>query len=326
MDELERRVRAANPFPVRRGDPLSDRARRELFILLQKGVPPVDTRRSRRPARLIVSAVAVIVVVLVAVAAGTVLAPRAAIAAPPLLEGTPVAESPDRVLERLAMNARTASFAPPSTRITIETWSADLAVVGGHLSSFVQPREVMRSRTPELSGEIVVRAGAVKWGAVQSSEHPIAPGTELERSRYAAGGYPLLFPDAPPRDAAQLPAYFAALAGVGPADEAGEYFRAVMDLRNEWGFNGMQTAAVLELIRTLTGVSVAGRVTDRLGRPGIAVTTETRSGGNFRDLLIFDENTGELLSAEQVYLGGDPTIDLDSPTVLDYIAWKEPHP
>lgn len=323
MDELERRIRAANPYPVRRNDLLSERAERELATLLAE--PPgrlvANTRRWRAP--LFVSGAAALLVLVVAVAASLLLAPRAAMAAPPLLEVTPLAGSTDSVIERLTMNARSAVTSDPTDLIAAETWAADITLTPDKLSTFVQPREIVRTRTSDLAGEIVVYAGKIRWGSVPVGGQSLIPGTELERQIFTAGQFPLLFTQAPPSDAAELPAYFATYLGTSEHTSTGEFFRAIADLRNEWTLTGPQNAAVLEFIRHLPDIVIAGEVTDRLGRAGVAITTESRSGGAFRDLLIFAPDTGVLFSAEQVYLGSLPDVQLPADTVLNYISWKE---
>lgn len=326
MDDLERRVRAANPHSMRRYDPLSERAERELATLLAEphNRPASHTRRWRAPLFVSTTAAA-LAVVIVAVAASLLLAPRVAMAAPPLLVSTPITGSTDSVLERLSMNARSAVASPPTDLIAAETWSADITLAPEKLSTFVQPREVTRVRTSDLAGEIVVFASEVRWGSVPAGERPPTPGTELERQTFAAGEFPLLFTQPPPADAAELPAYFATYLGTSETTSAGEFFRAITDLRNEWTLTGPQTTAVIEFIRDLPNVTVAGGVTDRLGRSGVAVSTESRSGGAYRDLLIFAPDTGVLLSAEQIYLGGIPDVRTPASTVLDYTAWKERH-
>lgn len=323
MDELERRIRAANPHPISRKDPLSERAERELAILLAEPPARAAARTPRWRAPLFVSTAAAVLVVALAVAASLLLAPRAAIAAPPLLMPTPITGSADSVFERLTMNARATAVSLPNDLIAAETWSADITLTPDTLSTYVQPREVVRTRTADLAGEIVVSAGEVRWGSVPAGAQAPAPGTELERQTFGVGEFPLLFTQPPPRDAAGLLAYFATYAGTSESTSAGGFFRAIVDLRNEWTLTGQQTAAVLEFIRTLPDVTVAGEVTDRLGRTGVAIATESRSDGAFRDLLIFAPDTGALLSAEQVYLGGLPDVHLPGPTVLDYTAWKD---
>lgn len=104
----------------------------------------------------------------------------------------------------------------------------------------------------------------------------------------------------------------------------GNYFATIAELRNEWPVQGPQAAAVLDLIDTLPEAVLLGAVTDRRGRSGIAIAiaTATRWGGTFRDILVFDPETGALTSSEVVYLGGHPEIDIPDDTVMSYAAWR----
>jgi hypothetical protein len=251
------------------------------------------------------------------------LAPHAAVAAPPLLHATPLSSSLDDVMKGLSMKARTSTFGKTPTLIVAETWSADITIGPDHASTYVQPMRVVRTRTATLAGDIVSYAGNVKWGVVPEGKKAPSEGTELDRQTYAAGEYPLLFESPPPTSATEFADYFAAHLGTDATTTTGDYFRAITDLRNEWALDGAQTAALLDFIRELPDTNLAGDVIDRLGRAGVAITTDSRSGGSFRDLLIFNEHTGAILSSEQVYLGGLPEIKLEYPTVLDYVAWKE---
>ncbi|PZQ88945.1 MAG: hypothetical protein DI534_09160 [Leifsonia xyli] len=322
MDELERRIRAANPSPVDRDAPLSERAEQELSVLLTTPrASAVAGRVPRRRPAIIMPTIAAAVAVLLTVGVLNLLAPRpAAASAPPLLEAVPLGEDADTVLGRLSTMARSNNTETSSAAIASETWSAELTPTG--TATFVQPRDVVRTRASDLSGSAVTRAGAVRWGIVSGATPP-APGTILERFDYGPGEFPLLFPKAPPDSATELQAYLTQYLGLDASAPTGEVFRAIVDLRNEWELTGPQTAAVLELLRDRPDVAALGTVTDRLGRTGIAVATQTRLDGAFRDLLIFAPGTAQLLSAEDVYLGGIPDLKLESPTVMNYIAWKD---
>jgi hypothetical protein len=206
--------------------------------------------------------------------------------------------------------------------IEVETWSMDILVDPNEQTTFVQPREVVRTRDADLAGEVVVSAGSVRWGSVPQDATP-PPGEELERHSYEAGSYPLLFPTPPPSDEPTLRAYLSTALGLTADSTAGDYFRAVQDLRNEWPLSGPQCATVLDLVAVLPDVELLGEVVDRLDRPGLAFSTSTRMGGAFEDVLIFSPDTGCLLSAEEVYLGGLDEVALDERTVTNYTAWKE---
>ncbi|WP_309615127.1 hypothetical protein [Salinibacterium sp.] len=323
MDELERRIRAANPGSIRRGDPLSARAERGLKEILADG--PEETglpvRQWRRP--VFVSVAAAVLVFIMAVSVFLIAMPRAAMAAPPLLELTPVAGSVSSALERIIMNAQTAPASSSSASIASETWSADLTLDPAKSETFVQPREIVRTRSESLGGEIIITAGPIRWGSITTKEHPPAPGTELEHQVFEHGQFPLLFTQPPPSNPLEMKAYFARFLGTNATTTTGEYFRGISDLRNEWTLSGTQSAALLTFIQGLPDVELSGETLDRLGRPGLVLSTNSRTGGAFSDLLVVDQNTGVLLAAEQVYLGGLTDVHLKAPTVLDYIAWKE---
>jgi hypothetical protein len=319
MDEIERRIREANPYPIRRDDPLSKRAERELALLLstQRHGSPPHVRRWRTP--VLISTAAAVLALTFAVASSFLFTPQPALAAPPPLELMAITGTPDSVIEELIVRAHSLKSSSP-TSIASETWSADISTDSEQ--TFVQPREIVRTRSADLSGTIVVTAGQVRWGNVQANEKPPSPGSVLQLQDFGHGDYPLLFTTPPPANPSEYRAYFSATAGTTETSTPGDFFRAITSLRNEWVFTGAQTAAVLEFIQGLPHVEVAGQVTDRLGRHGVAIATNSRSGGAFRDMLIFDRATGALLSTEQIYLGGLSGVPLKASTVLDYTAWK----
>lgn len=324
VDELERRIRAANPDPTNRHMPLSERAERELTLLL---ATPRDLSAAKplpkRWVTIMAATIVAVVAILLTVGLPNLLSPRpAAASTPPILETTPVAGSPVFVLERLSELARTSPAETRSADIAAETWSAELTPTT-HKVTFVQPRDIVRTRENDKSGSVIIRAGQVRWGMVGEGEKPAIPGTQLERFDYGPGAFPMLFPVPPPTDPAALSDYLAKYLGVDASAGTGELFRAVQDLRNEWELDGSQSAALLNLLAERNDIEVLGNVTDRLGRAGTALATDSRMGGAFRDILIFATATARLLSAEEVYLGGIPDIQLTPPIVMNYIAWKD---
>jgi hypothetical protein len=131
-----------------------------------------------------------------------------------------------------------------------------------------------------------------------------------------------MMPDGPPDTADALHAAMDASFGYGADTPTGWYFSGLYALRTEWALTGPQAAAVLEFIGTLPDVELLGEVTDRLGRTGIALATETAQDGAFRDVLVFDPETGNIISYESTYLGGHPDIDLPVDSVQNFTAWK----
>lgn len=334
MDDLERRIRAANPSPVRRAAAISGRGEAELQALL--GTTPGEAGRPvallpqppRHPARRrwIAAMAAVLVLATVFVAGNLVNRPNASMAAPPLLSAVPIDETTAEILGKLSAAAEDIGAATPGSErsIAYEEWSANISVDSdSKMDMFVQPQEAKRTWSDDLSGRIVARAGTVKWGEATASNRAAKPGTVLVDEDFGPGQYPAIFTTAPPTTAPELRSYLAAPLGLNEQSTAGDWFKAVQDLRADWPLDGAQNAALLDLVAALPDVSVAGTVTDRLGRTGVAVETDSRAGGTFRDILIFDSKTGFLISAEDVYRGGLDDVTLPAMTVLNYTAWKE---
>jgi len=328
MDELERRIREANPRPIRRETPLSPRAEQELATLLATPAAESPARALRTRPRYAISLlsgmVAALVVGVLIVTGNIIPDPPASATGLPLLEETPVDGTINEVIDRLIMSARKnpAEKSSSTHRISYEAWSANITVgEDASVDVFVQPQEVERVWSDDLSGHIVMRAGAVTMGVQPEGDSPFEPGDIIDDGKFGPGEYPVLFPEEPPSTASELRAYIAGVLGLTDSSTAGDWFKAVQDLRTDWPLTPAQNVATLELISALPGVTAAA-VTDRVGRHGIALQTETRGGGKFRDLLIFDTVTGLLNSAEDVYLGGLDDINLPPMTVLNYTAWK----
>ncbi|GAB2456352.1 hypothetical protein GCM10027029_17600 [Conyzicola lurida] len=287
---------------------------------------PVHSRR-RADARAWITAIVAVLVLASVFFAGNVLTrPVASAATPPLLTGSPVDGTLEDVLERLSVAAQNNQNETPSRQrsIVYETWSANITVGEDKtVDVFVQPQEIERTWSDDLSGRIVTRAGAVKWGEQTESAPAAEPGAVLDDGTFGPGEYPALFPETPPASADEMRAYLSSVLGLSSVSTAGEWFKAIQDLRVDWPLTGGQTSALIQIIKTLPDVVLAGTVTDRLGREGIALETETRADGNFKDILVFDLATGLLLSAEDVYLGGLEDTNLPAMTVLSYTAWKE---
>jgi hypothetical protein len=333
MDELEHRLRAANPWPTRAAGDLSERAERELANLIdQEHLAPTTPRpaagrstmrgRWRWPVAATVVAAALSVLAVFNIANVPV-----ATAAPPLLEFTPLDAPDDEVLAELSDRAR-ADAATTSTLIRYESWSATIIPGADTTEMFVQPEEVTSIRDADGAGTLTIRAGEPRWGPPPPGQTVKTPGEVTRRSVYRAGEFPQLFPDAPPAapSADELNAYLHAHLEFPTPTTAGDYFGVIRDLRSEWRLSGPQNAAVIELLGSLPDVEVAGMVHDRLGREGIALVTATRYDGGFRDVLVLDPSTGALLTSEVEYLGGVDEVTLPYPTVLIYVAWKNVEP
>jgi hypothetical protein len=329
VDDLDAELRAANPSELRRTTPLTLRAEADLAALLASPasqLAPARVARRRLGGRAPTVAAIAVTIALSAVFVVSDLGPPtpASVAAPPLLEATGAQGDPKPALEELAAIAAARGDAPSSMDqvIRYEAWSAQLEVGATATSAFVQPEVVERRCNSDGSGYWEARAGDVRYGSAPDNAPAERPGELLRRDEFAAGEFPMAFDEAPPTGARDLDAYLRAEWGLGETAESFDYFLAIEGLRLEWRLSGAQTAAVLELLAARSDLTLAGRVTDRLGRDGVAFET-VRSDGALRSILVFSPETGMLLSTESVYLGGIPDLELDYPTVTNYYAWKD---
>jgi hypothetical protein len=325
MADFDDELRGANPHASRRTSPLSARAKRELVELLAATAEPATKPRRRANPTIGFAAAAAIAVIVAVVFAVTNFgqAGQTSVAAPPPLVTTPLGDDLGEVLAGLAERARAQTSLATSTQtIRLETWSVQVDADAPISEYYVQPEEVEKIWFPDLSGTWRSWAGDIRYGTVPSGDGPVASGTTLRDDVYAPGEFPLSYPEVPPDDALQLDVYLRGAGGLPRRPEAIDYFWAIEGMRFDWSLTGPQTAAALELLADLPDVTLAGTVTDRLGREGIAIKAE-RASGTHRMLLIFSPETGLLLSSETVYLGGVPENALEYPTVLNYSAWKD---
>ncbi|PZS35592.1 MAG: hypothetical protein DLM59_02800 [Pseudonocardiales bacterium] len=79
--------------------------------------------------------------------------------------------------------------------------------------------------------------------------------------------------------------------------------------------------AMLQALASLHDLSVKGSVTDRAGRPGVAVTTTSAHTGLRENYtMIFDPHTGALLDYEEVTLDAG-NLHVRVPATIDYTVW-----
>ncbi|MFF7527224.1 hypothetical protein [Streptomyces pseudovenezuelae] len=81
-----------------------------------------------------------------------------------------------------------------------------------------------------------------------------------------------------------------------------------------------ESAALVRLLADAEGLRPAGRVTDRLGRPGEAYVYDTPGA---RRMLILDPGTGTVLGLETTatITRDDPRYGIRAGAVLEYSAW-----
>lgn len=96
--------------------------------------------------------------------------------------------------------------------------------------------------------------------------------------------------------------------------------RALADV-NQWQAPGRDVrAAAVTVLADADGLSYHGFVTDRAGRPGIAVAALSANGAS-RDLILLDPHTGDLLAHEHTALRDPGRLGITEPTVLTYTLY-----
>ncbi len=108
--------------------------------------------------------------------------------------------------------------------------------------------------------------------------------------------------------------------------------QAVADMNRFHCLTPAQRAAALRVLADTGGVTLRGTATDRQDRPGVAVSMDgpaassaagstDGSAGEVRHLLVFDPDTGVLLSYEQVTQVGPSTSPVRAPALLSYVVY-----
>ncbi len=318
-DELERLLRDAWPDLPHRDDPLTEWEQQMLADIKASApsdvTPPVavSTRR-RQPARILLAAACLLVVAAISLISVVYLStPAAHAATPPRLVATPVNQTAAEVLMQAAAALPTAGGMPATHRF--QTWALASEPDGaGNLASFVQPLVV----TARSDGETTT----MTWeaGVPDPVDAPGALPVGSPASDYPPVTLPTVFV-APPTGADEYAPYFAERVGLAQWATTGDYLQAVQILLNERRLSGLQEAAMLQFLGTLPDLAVDGVVTDRLGRPGVELSTESRAPGEFRDTLIVSTTGGGIIAAETIYIGKDRA-DIQAPSVVLYHAWE----
>ncbi|MFC6356339.1 hypothetical protein [Luethyella okanaganae] len=344
MDDLERRIRAANPSTVRRDSPLTPRAFAELQELTGSApsvetipaetIPIAHPRPSRRRAFTLLGstvafAAAIAVVILVVLPFGG----RGSVAHAATLDplsSEPIGGDAAQLLEKFRMQLFGSDEAPPSGNQEIgwESWSLAIDNAPGGATTSVQPREISVSWSPaELSGTLTVVVGQ-EWDTTTGQRRVGSnvgepAGTVIQDESFGPGAFPVAYPDEPPVVAAAMKDYLQAwMPGLDDGSNAAAYMRAASDLMQNRQLLPAQEAALIEVVSEQSGISVYGSVTDRLGREGVALQADFDE--HFRQLLIFAPSSGRIIAAERIYLGGLNSYDVPSPSVTEYLAWRRP--
>lgn len=282
--------------------------------------PAPEPHRGRRHMAIYASVAAVVVALVVLIV--TVAVPRPSFAVtPPLLPFGSTTATSSEVLSAMAATLHDSPGPTPVIQaIRVQMWSLNV-VDAGDLPTIVVPEEVELMRASDGTRDVTVTAGVAYDGGGRPVEGGGAPrpGTVLRTEHQGAGEYPYQFPDPPPASVPEMRDYLATFAGIPDAASADAYLVAIPQLLMEWQLAPQQESALVGVLAELPDIEVAGTVTDRLGRDGVAITAP--AAADHRHTLILSAETGQILSFETLYVGHDRT-DIPSPAVIAYYAWE----
>lgn len=254
---------------------------------------------------------------------------HSAVATPPLLTLTPTSMDLEDVMDRALSQLSTSNGGEPERRAHYEGWYLQTEVSeSGATTSVVTPQKTEFVWTSELSGTLKVVSGRsyVPWeGETVAPADGLAPppGEIIQQQEFPAGEMPVLFREPPPDSRDEMRTYLEETMGLGPDASVPGYLDAIRVLLSEWTPSAKQMASMLTILRSFGDeLQVAGEVTDRLGRPGVAVRVNSDANPHFEYLLIVSRESGRIIALETIYLGGLTELDLPTPCVTDYIAWK----
>ncbi|KRD06146.1 MULTISPECIES: CU044_5270 family protein [unclassified Streptomyces] len=323
-DELDL-LRDADPVPDHAphfGDgPLDHRAERRLAALLGQ-----DRRRLRTPrARWLWSLAATAVVPAVALVAvlGGPGGPPAVAAPRPLTVQPRSAPVPLGQMTALA-DAAAAAGSPGLRRGThVQSWSLGMS---DDAPPVTLPEErVVRWNPDDSRTEVVVATDPSRPGRPVLTDEGDTPRLVSDGHVLSRTTYPPSWSDAPPESRpphtpAALLAYLTEMAHTHTKAPltTDQLLDSTQELLGHWTLGARESAALVRVLTDAGGLRPAGRLTDRLGRPGEAYVY---NGTGVRRMLILDPRTGTVLGLETTATRDDPEYGVKAGDVLDYSAW-----
>jgi hypothetical protein len=318
--EVDELLRQSNPVPVA-SLTYDDQARSTLERILAS--PPEDarsddpSRRRLKGARLLLGTAATIMVILSAVAAGLVLiidrSPAIA-ATPPLLAYRPLPGSADASTLLTGIADRVSTLPDDSgsgtvAHLRLADWSLWTTVDGERVTSEVVPQET----------EFWIAAD----GSGRERRSYQRPGDDevVSEESYGPGGRSTMWPlgslSSDPKALEQQLTQFHPVSK-GPA----ERLVAVTDASRSMPLPPPVRAAMLRYLAGTPGLTIAGYVTDRAGRPGIGFHLDSAySGLPTRYTVIIDEATGRVLANEDMLTTTAGMLNVPVPSVISYTVY-----
>ena len=332
MDDLAKRLRAANPFAK---TPLSPEAQQTLDdIMAGRRIPrSTEDAASARPRRTVLPLIAMssFALVTLVVAAVVVLRPQAAFAATPYpLPLNATSATVQSLYDDLKKEVPMTSGSTSRRGATWDGWYVQLDA-DRPAATFIQPQTTTIAWQPDLSATSTITAGAPlrpDGAAIEPlpADAPV-PGSAIAKLTFAPGEFITPFLDAPPGNEAGMRAYLDTYLAEGwPTDTtptAGDYLDAVSYLMQFWTLDADAQRAALAVILSAPGVNVAGATTDRDGRSGLVLQFEpTEADPSHTAQLVIDTDSWRLLALEHLSVDGIPEFKIPAGSVTDYTLWR----
>jgi hypothetical protein len=226
-----------------------------------------------------------------------------------LVYTAPAPASGRAIVLELAANAARQASAPrsalmPYAYVKRETWRLARQVAGQSVSPRVTPSLTESWLKPDGSGRVLATTSTGRGS--RTDDETIQAVTALPRLS---------------TDEAVL-ARRLARGDLGSDVPAGQLV-AITDLADGQPISPPTQAAILRLLARTAGLVNSGTVIDRDGRPGVAVSLDSAyTGVMIGYTLIFDEQTGNLLEAEQTLIGNpSKNLDVQTGAILAYTTF-----
>ncbi|CAM5589041.1 hypothetical protein SSPIM334S_02158 [Streptomyces spiroverticillatus] len=283
-------------------------------------------RRWRWP----LAGVAVATSLAVAVSTYTLFGPNAQPAqamTPPPLRYAPGSESPRAVLERLAVVAlKDTSRVPAGSSLYLkhQGWALSTRIGQIQVTSAIVPSE--RETWKKADGSMRWKQRTLPPRFQNAHDEEVwsdagAVGEDPQFTEDATG--PVNANDPLNRPAPEEPRAMGKwlLASQEYAGTA-EAFDSVAAHNLDELWNGRQRAAMLRFLATRTDVTYRGKVTDRAGRAGQAVSVDSAYGGlPTKYTLILDESNGKVLAYEEELTTTAGALNVKVPSVISYFCF-----
>lgn len=326
-DALGEQLRNARPFNASTSDPLPEHAEKVLEAILQSdtdmkfvSAEPVSSGTHRnnfnfkRVVTLLSGAAAIFALftlVTVLFLPGT---PSAA-GTPIPLTFTPVKGTATQQMADFARKLTAMTDHRPTDDLYVTSWH--LAIdVDGITNTRVLPQQLTISFLPNNDVRVLTEAGS-SYDLMLRSDPRYKPGNVIADETWEAM-------PGPPNTQDLMEQYFTEVWGIPPGSSSWEYFSVIPSLYQFASMDRIQEASLLGFLGSLPDIALAGETVDRLGRPGIGVTSSENKEAALIEVLIFSQQTGQLLSAESIYVGADRS-DIPTPYVQNYTAFERPN-